>query len=304
LVKVGLSRTLAKVLSPIQNLSPLPWPNQLSYYLSNSELQVSKVAQASFQWRYLVSLIQDLPLAEVSSETLKHLGRKRWNNSGSWLLVTSGMAALVFWNGRLVLATSVGVATMAIAYLLQDGQWQWPDLRTWLKGWNRQFLLTVTSGSVATLGTYLIASIWAETTSHWIATLLILQGAATLGMVGMLLWQSLAPAIALPATNLNDLLPDLTAIDPLKRLIAIHRITEILEQPATDRSHHRQMANYFRLMLSHEDQPIVREALLEGLQATGSAMAPSAAQPLVMPMAKYSHRAKVESEPSLVELDR
>ncbi len=256
------------------------------------------MAQASFQWRYLVSLIQDSPLAEVSSDTLKHLGRQRWPNSGSWLLVTSGMAALVFWNGRLVLATSVGVATMAIAYLLQDGQWQVPDFRAWLKGWNRQFLLTVTSGGVATLGTYLVTSIWAETTSHWIATLLILQGSATLGMLGLLIWQSLTPKRDIPPTQLSDMLPDLTAIDPLKRLIAIHRITEILEQPETDRAQYRQMANYFRLMLSREDQSIVREALLEGLQLTtaGRAIPASPAEPLAMPLAKVRARAHVESE--------
>ena len=261
------------------------------------------MAQASFQWRYLVNLMQDSPLAEVSSETLKHLGRKRWTNSGSWLLVTSGMAALVFWNGRLVLATSVGVATMAIAYLLQDGQWRLPDLRTWLKGWNRQFLLTVTSGSVATLGTYLTTAIWAETTSHWIATLLILQGAATLGMLGLLIWQSLTEKVERPGTGLHEVLADLTAIDPLKRLIAIHHITEILEQPDTDRAQHRQMASYFRLMLSREDQAIVREALLEGLQATtsGPAIAPSPAQPLVMPLVKSPSRTEMVSEAMTVD---
>lgn len=261
------------------------------------------MAQASFQWRYLVNLIQASPFAEVSSETVKYLGQKRWNDSGRWLLVTSGMAALLFWNGRLVLATSVGVATMAIAYLVQDGQWQVPDVRTWLKGWNRQFLLTVTSGSVATLGTYLASSIWAETTSHWIATLLIMQGAATLGMLGLLIGQSLTPKVGSPTIHLNDVLPDLTAIDPLKRLIAIHRITEMLEQPEADRAQHRQMANYFRLMLSREDQPVIREALLEGLQLTTAshAITPSPGKPLAMPLAKARHRVKMAPEAMMVD---
>jgi hypothetical protein len=261
---------------------------------------VIDVAQASSQWRYLVNLIQASPLAEVSSETFKYLGRKRWSNSGSWLLVTSGMVALLFWNGRLVLATSVGVATMAIAYLLQDGQWQIPDLRKWLQGWNRQFLLTVTSGSVATLGTYLAASVWAETTSHWIATLLILQGVATMGMLGLLIWRSLGQTTATSGATLNDVLPDLTALDPLKRLMAIHRIIELLERPTADRATHRQMANYFRLMLSREDQPIVREALLEGLQITAPAIAP--AQPLAMPLAKSRMPAEIAADALEIEL--
>ena len=183
---------------------------------------------------------------------------------------------------------------MAIAYLLQDGQWQLPNVRTWLKGWNRQFLLTVSSGSVATLGTYLAASVWAETTSHWIATLLILQGVATCGLLGLGIWQALAPKNLRSGTQLNDFLPDLTASDPLKRLIAIHQITEISERSAIDRAQQRQIANYFRLMLSREDQAIVRDAILEGLQVTttGQVLAPSLAQPLAMPLPKTRIPAK------------
>jgi hypothetical protein len=258
------------------------------------------VAQASFQWRYLVSLIQDSPLADVSTATLKYLSRQRGPSSGRWLLVTSGMAALLFWDGRLVLATSVGVATMVTAYLLQDGQWQLPaiDLRKWLQGWNKPFLLAVTSGGVATLGTYMAASIWVETSSHWVATLMILQGGATLGLLGLMLWQTWGKSVDRPVTQVSQLLPDLTAVDPLKRLIAIHQITDLLEHPATEQTQRRQMADYFRLMLSREPEAIVREALLEGLQAASQAQAisPTRGQPLVMPLAKQRSRPSLTAD--------
>jgi hypothetical protein len=241
------------------------------------------VAQASSQWRNLVSLVQNSPLAEIDLRDLKHVSWQRWSAPGGWLLFTGGTIGLLFWNGRLVVATGAGVAVMLLVYLMQDGNWKapWADLRKFLQGWNRQFLLAVASGGAATFGTYLAASLWAEVGSPWIATGMLLQQAATMGAVGLLIWQMMGKQPDRPITRLNQILDDLTDADPLKRLIAVRRMSEVLKKQP-DRAQQRQLADYLRVMLSREEEPIVRDAVLEGLQTlnTARSLAPSRTQPL------------------------
>lgn len=197
------------------------------------------------------------------SFSLRHLSAP-----GGWLLITGGTIGLLFWNGRLVVATGAGIAVMMLVYLSQDGNWKapWSDVQKLLQGWNQPFLLAVASGSAATFGIYLAASLWAEVGSPWIATGMILQQTATIGTLGFLIWQMLNRQESLPTTRFNQILDDLTNGDPLKRLIAVRRMTDTIEQQS-DRAQKRQMADYLRVMLSREEDPIVRDAVLEGLQS-------------------------------------
>lgn len=226
------------------------------------------MARTSSQWRTLAHLIQDTPLLGVNPQMLKQFSLKAWNGPGGWFMVTAGAVALLFWNGRLVLATGVGISVMMLVYLLQDGRWRFPktDLRQWLSGWNRNLLLAVGSGGAATLGTYMAASIWVEAESHWAATGSILQGVGTLGVLLLLLWQQTHRQTGQERSSFSQSLQDLTHADPLKRLIAVHQLTERLAKREEDRSQQQYVANCFRLMLSREPEAIVREAVLEGLQ--------------------------------------
>lgn len=197
------------------------------------------------------------------SFSLRHLSA-----SGGWLLITGGTIGLLFWNGRLVVATGAGIAVMMLVYLSQDGNWKapWSDVQKFLQGWNQPFLLAAASGGAATFGIYLAASLWAEIGSPWIATGMILQQTTTIGTLGFLIWQMLNRQESRPTTRFNQTLDDLTDGDPLKRLIAVRRMTDSIEQQS-DRAQKRQMADYLRVMLSRKEDPIVRDAVLEGLQS-------------------------------------
>ncbi len=222
------------------------------------------MAQTSSQWRNLVNLVQNSPLVDRD----RPFNLRRWSVPGGWLLVTGGTIGLLFWNGRLVLATGAGVAVMMLVYLMQDGHWKapWSDLHKGLQGWNQPFLLAVASGSAATFGIYLAAALWAEVGSPWIATGMILQQAATIAALGLLIWQAANRSENRPAHRFDQVLADLTDGDPLKRLIAVRRMTEMIEQQR-DRVQKRQLTDYLRVMLSREEDTIVRDAVLEGLQA-------------------------------------
>ncbi len=198
----------------------------------------------------------------------KSVSLRRLSTPGGWLLVTGGTIGLLFWNGRLVIATGAGIAVMMLVYLIQDGNWKapWLDVQKVLQGWNQPFLLAAASGGAATFGIYLAASLWAEVGSPWIATGMLLQQAATIGTLGFLIWQMLNRQESRPTTRFNQILDDLTDSDPLKRLIAVRRMADEVEQQS-DRAQKRQLADYLRVMLSREDEPIVRDAVLDGLQS-------------------------------------
>ncbi|MBW4521560.1 MAG: hypothetical protein KME16_17920 [Scytolyngbya sp. HA4215-MV1] len=233
---------------------------------------VINVAQASFRWRKLVNQLQDSPLPELnlpelnfaalSQLPLPHLGK-----AGGWIVGLTGTAALLYWDGKLLLATGTGVLMMLSVHLLHESKWKVPslDLRRWLSGANRQLVVAVGCGGVATLSTYLAASIWSDSGSGWIAIGEILQGAGIAGILGILLWQMGNRRSMRDEAYFNQLLSDLTDADPLKRLIAVRQITHLTTSRRLESDRDRPIADYFRLMLSREEESIIRDAVLEGL---------------------------------------
>lgn len=248
------------------------------------------MTKASFQWRYFNSLIQDLPLAELTeltTESLKQLPTRQWLGPGRWTLVTIAAVTLLYWNGRLVLATGVGIGVMMLIYLMQN--WKptlpWADIRKILDNLNHPLILAIAGGGVASLTTYLAASVWVESTNSWIALGALLQGAGTLAVLILLSRQLLQRQSNEDPLSFNQLLSDLTHSDPLKRLIAVRQLTNALptsENPAR----RREIADYFRLMLSREEETLVQEALLDGLQLVSRVQRlKQATQPRVDPVA-------------------
>ncbi len=246
----------------------------------------SHAAKDAFRWRFLVSAIQDVPLEKLKTQTLKRFSSRHGFGSGSWLVVSIGAIALLYWNGRLVFATGTGISVMLLVYLLHD--WK-PSVdgvmvRKFLEGWNQPFMISVGAGAIATFSTYLAAAIWAESDSAWIASGAILQGMGTLTGLGLMAWQIYNRPDPRPHIQINQLLFDLAHEDPLKRLLAVRQLTDSvsvlndesrLERRSRTANRHqnltkvpsrRQIADYFRVMLQREDDPIIRSAVLDGLQ--------------------------------------
>lgn len=193
-------------------------------------------------------------------------------------MVGAGAMALLYWNGRLFVATGAGIGVMVLVYLMHD--WK-PSinlaaLRKTLDGWNQPFLVAVGAGAIATFTTYLAASVWADAESHWIASGAILQSMGTLTVLLLLITQMLNRQERKHRIPYNKLVSDLVNDDPLKRLIAVRQLTDAVsvldDEPCDRRSGiakkptRREIADYFRLMLQREDDAIVRDAIYDGLQ--------------------------------------
>jgi hypothetical protein len=195
------------------------------------------------------------------------------------LLSLAVLSILLIWNWQLILAAIVGLAGLVVTYLAQQRQLRLPAAHHWQRLWtraNRPLTLSVGLGSIAALSTYLTIAIWQESQGSWLGTGVILQGFGLLAVLGLLsrsFWQQPVD----PPTNdlsFHQLLNQLADDDPLKRLIAVRQLTEQMlaasaHASATLPLTPSHLAECFRLQLDRETEPVVRRALLEGLQLLG-----------------------------------
>lgn len=240
------------------------------------------MAKTATQWRYFLRYVQDLPLTEITADWMTAIQRmpvRRLAVPGRWFLVTSGTVMLLFWNGRLVVATGVGVAVMALIYVMQDWRWQVPPtlVKQVLQTLGQPLVLAVGGGSAAMLTTYWAASVWAASDNAWIATGGIVQAVATLSVLLILSVQALHRRADKERSQVDHYVLDLTHPDALRRLIAVRQLTRALPQLAVQDPRRREWADYFRLMLGQESEPMIRDAVMDGLQAleVGQALPPS-----------------------------
>ncbi|MEG3858204.1 hypothetical protein [Microcoleus sp. herbarium12] len=223
----------------------------------------------------------------VSVAFLKWL-LERLRRSKGWLAAIVLTAVWGWWNSQLLFSTGLGIAAMMLVYRGQLGDWQLLRSRAQEFGQspNRRFVLAVGAGGISTLGAYMSLAIWADSQSHWIALSLIFQNFGTIAIAGLLLRQALSFQISKDEATLDRILADLTAPDPVKRLIAVRQMTDLVNNGGFDSvtsvnsslaksagatSSQRialdRAAECFRLMLSREPEGLVCNALLEGLQA-------------------------------------
>lgn len=227
------------------------------------------MSRASFWWKQIIQLFPVSPKTKFHSRLLHSLTRLRWKKSSSWLIGVVAIVAMLLWNWKLFLATFAGISLMLLVYLMQGWNWQ-KYLSAWEKfftGSNRHLTLAVGSGSIGALSTYMAATIWADSENRWLATGSIFQGLASVFTLILLIWHIFTDRTKRDETKFEQLLTDLSAVEPLKRLIAVRQLTRLANNNKSSQKDRDRLAEYFLLMLSSEQEPIVREALLETLQA-------------------------------------
>ncbi|MEG4420439.1 hypothetical protein QUA70_17895 [Microcoleus sp. LAD1_D5] len=207
---------------------------------------------------------------------------ERLTRAKGWLAVVTLAGVWGLWNSELLFSTGLGIAAMMLVYRGQS--WDWQLLRSkgeqFWQGPNRRFVLAVGTGGIATLGAYMSLAIWADSESHWMALSVILQNLGMIAIAGLLLRQGLSRRAAKDEVAIERILADLTDADPVKRLIAVRQMTDLVNRGGfgpvssvksslaepSKRIARSRAAECFRLMLSREPEALVRNALLEGLQ--------------------------------------
>lgn len=182
-----------------------------------------------------------------------------------------GGLLLLFWNAKLVLSTGAGMGTMVLLYLLQDQQWRKEklpqlnqQLQRQLEGINQPFLWSAIGGGGAAFLSYLAIAAWSETDSHWLATGILLQGLLTCGVLGLGIRQVWKPkADAIETLEFSHWVEKLSHEDPVARLLAVRQLPAIA-QTVTQQ---KELLEYFQLMVSHEPEELVREAVWQALES-------------------------------------
>lgn len=211
---------------------------------------------------------------QISTTLLKWLLERLTRSPGPLAILTL-LAVWGWWNSQLLASTGLGIGAMILVYRAES--WDWQQLRSNLKQFwdspSRRLVLAVGSGGIATLGTYMSFAIWAESDSHWIALSAILQNFGTIAIIALLVRQILSYSASKDEAVLDRILADLTDVDPVKRLIAVRQMTDLVKNPGFKKQSSLKSSialshttECFRLMLTQEPEVLVRNALLEGLQ--------------------------------------
>ena len=219
------------------------------------------MAKVSFRWKQILYLI-------LGKSKVK-LKRDRFWRKGSWLFILAGVAIMFLWNWMLLMATVTGVGMMLLVYLIPGWQRDWSNCQKYFSHLNRKLTLAVGSGGGAAFAIYMAASIWVDTENRWLAVGVILQFLATIITLALLLWHITTHQTTRHEVKYDQLLQDLTNIDPLKRLIAVRQLTNLVTNTRLSNNLRVSLLEYFRLMLSVETEPVIREAVLESLQIWG-----------------------------------
>ncbi len=179
-----------------------------------------------------------------------------------------GFVAGWCWHWQLLLATLAGISLMFTVYWLQVSNWQ-SYLLPWLRlftGQHRKLTIAVGSGGFGALMTYISASVWTNAENRWLAVGSIVQGGATLLTLGLLSWHFFSFKSYQSQTNYEEMLRDLTDVVPLKRLLAVRKVIRLLSDQSLSAMERQQLLEYLRVMLSHESELIIQEAIWSALQ--------------------------------------
>lgn len=177
-----------------------------------------------------------------------------------------------------------------------DWRLRWLEIRSFLNSPNRRLVLAVGSGGIATLSTYTASAIWVDSTSPWIAAGAIAQGLGTLLTLILLVWQILNLHTSREENQLDCLMLNLTAAEPLQRLIAVRQLTKLITRNRVDATVQQDVSQCLRLLLSREEEEVIRQAAFESLQAVDrlQVLSSSTAAPL-----RYAE-SRVQSQKSKV----
>lgn len=221
------------------------------------------MTQASSSWRQFINQISEIKIGNREGRIFKH-----FSEPGFLLGLLTIIVAMLLWNWQLLLALVVGVGIMVFTYLIPKFNWQlnWLEIQKLITSPNGRLAYSIASGGIATVITYMASAIWVDSPSPWLAVGAITQGIATLLTLILLVWQIFSFQGSQQEDYLDQLLSNLTEVDPLKRLVAIGKLNKLIARQRFDTAIPKDVIKCLQLLLSQEKEVIIREAALDCLQ--------------------------------------
>lgn len=254
------------------------------HFQSVSPLKITSlfppVAHASSSWQQsLIQALERLLLSSTGSGTkvpAKLRSNRRGDRaqghalliSGGWWLALAFAIVLMLWHPDLLLATLAGSGTMLGVYLATTSgkTIDWVAVSRLGDRLRQPVLLAIGAGAIVSLLVYVSLAVWEATDNHWVASGLIAQGAATLAVLVLLVWQTLTRLTGRDRVELMPILLQVADENGLKRMIAIRQIGQWLEQRRLDHAECKSVAACLQYLLGRETDSAIRDAALDVLQ--------------------------------------
>ena len=224
------------------------------------------------------------------------------NRYGRWFLV-AWLGAMADSKIFLAIATS----TLTYQFLVSGDRLPWdkvaPLYQQICTRVSRLGQTPLLASTLAFATTYGFAAAWSQLGGSWAAITLLGLGAGNLLFFLKEVNTSSSTVSAAPTTDdvvtpttaerLGPVWDDLSAVDPVKRLLAVRSLLQWSLSsaagsetylPGTDVTVQSHLVDCFRVMLTHESEPIVRVALVEGLKALQPKPQLPAGQPAISPL--------------------
>ena len=224
--------------------------------------------QVSLRSKPIVHLFSGVSWTRLKRNIIRFLTQKQQRKMVIWLLGSTGTTLMLGWNWQLVCATLTGISFMRLIHSVQTGYWQprWLYWRKFFESSQGKLAIAVSGGGFAVISSYIALVVWSNAENRWLATGLILQGFGTFLILGLLTWQLLDKPRKKQANQYQEWISQLTESNPLKRLIAVQSLSNLLAKKQLTTTENKQLLGYFYVMLNQETDIVIRQALLEGCQ--------------------------------------
>jgi hypothetical protein len=184
-----------------------------------------------------------------------------------WWLGLGSFGVLLLGEWQLLFVTGTGIGVMALVYWMQNQQWQ--DyrnqlLRLW-RGPNRQMATAAGSGAIATLASYLAVSLRHNPeTAHLLAEYLLVS-LSVVGVGAGVTWQLRQQQQNRKQQQYDRALDQLSAPQPMQRLVAIHKLREISNSLTPVQKYH--LLSCLRFFLEIESEAAIRQAAMVSIES-------------------------------------
>ncbi|WP_088242050.1 armadillo-type fold-containing protein [Calothrix rhizosoleniae] len=226
------------------------------------------MAQASSSWQQLINQVPNWVFPDLKMGATKQHNLQKYKEPGILLGLLTIIIAMLLWDWKLLMASAVGIGMMILIYSMYQWNWHknWYEIRQFFRSPHSRLTIAVASGGIACVTTYMAASVWVDSSSHWIAAGAILQAMGTLVTVILLIWQLIQFYGIREENYIDKLLYNLTAREPLKRLLAVRQLTKLYLRQGLEAEVQQNIIDCLRLLLSQEEETVIHQAILEALQ--------------------------------------